>query len=174
LWPNGGAVGRTARLWKGQGGDAAEVIGVVRDMRERGLDGDPTLAVYLPAYGEMDATTLRVVIHTAGPPAEVTPVLRSLVASIDRTLPVSDVQTLEDAVSISTATRRFTLLLLVSFAGLALLLAIAGVYGVLAFAVARRRSEMAVRLALGARPGGLVQLTIRRGLLPVMRDLRSA
>ena len=99
---------------------------------------------------------------------DATPSLRAVVNAIDPTLPVSDVRSLEDVVASSVATRRFTMFLLATFAGLALLLALAGVAGVLAYSMARRTGELGVRLALGARPFGLVGLAMRRGLTPVL------
>ena len=96
------------------------MIGVVGDMRERGLENEMTLAVYFPAYGgAMDATTLNLVMHTRGKPGNVTPALRAIVSGIDPTLPVSNIRTLEEIVTASVATRRFTMLLVVTFAGLA-------------------------------------------------------
>lgn len=167
MWPGESAVGHTAILWKGQGELKAEVVGVVSDMRERGLESDPTLAVYIPVYGEMGATTMPLVIQTRGNPMDVIPSLRSAIGAIDPSLPLSDVRSLEEAVSSSVATRRFTMFLLTTFAGLALLLALAGVGGVLAYSMARRTGEMGIRLALGARHSGLVGLAMRQGLLPV-------
>ncbi len=168
MWPGQSAVGRTGILWKGQGDDKAEVVGVVSDMRERGLETDPTFAVYMPAYGNLDATTLPLVIQTRGNPMDATPSLRAVVNAIDPTLPISDVRSLEDVVASSVATRRFTMFLLATFAGLALLLALAGVAGVLAYSMARRTGEMGIRLALGARHSGLVSLAMRQGLTPVL------
>jgi putative ABC transport system permease protein len=171
MWPGQSAVGRTAILWKGQGQDEAEVVGVVSDMRERGLEEDPTFAVYIPAYGAMNATTLPLVIQTRGNPMDVVPSLRDAVHRIDASLPISDVRSLEEVVNRSVATRRFTMFLLATFAGLALLLALAGVGGVLAYSMARRTGEMGVRLALGARHSGLVALAMRQGLTPVVIGL---
>ncbi|HUR20239.1 MAG TPA: FtsX-like permease family protein, partial [Vicinamibacterales bacterium] len=168
MWPGERAIGRTGILWKGQGDDKAEVVGVVSDMRERGLETEPTFAVYLPAYGYLNVTTLRLVIQTRGNPTDATPSLRAVVNAIDPTLPISDVRSLEDVVSSSVATRRFTMFLLATFAGLALLLALAGVGGVLAYSMARRTGEMGIRLALGARHSGLVGLAMRQGLTPVV------
>jgi putative ABC transport system permease protein len=168
LWPGENPVGKTAILWKGQGNRRGEVIGVVSDMRERGLESDPTFAVYFPAYGALGATTLQLVMHTRGRPEDAAPLLRSIVAEIDRTLPVSGFRTLEEIVTQSVATRRFTMLLLVVFAGLALALALAGIYGVLAYSIARRTSELAVRIALGAEHRRILRLVVVEGMRPVM------
>ena len=100
-------------------------------------------------------------MHTRGRPESTIPVLRQTVAEIDSSLPLSDVRTLEEVVTRSLATRRFTMLLLVVFAGLAVVLAMAGVYGVLAYHVARRTAEIAVRLALGAAPARVLGQTFR-------------
>jgi putative ABC transport system permease protein len=168
LWRGEDPVGRTALLWKGQGNRKAEVIGIVGNMRERGLETDPTLAVYIPAYGALDATTLQLVMHTRGRPEAIVPALRGAVSSIDASLPVSGIRTLEEIVTSSVATRRFTMLLLAVFAGLALALALAGVYGVLAFTVARRTAEIGVRLALGAQRGQVLRRMFAYGLRPVV------
>ena len=171
LWPGRNPVGQTARLWKGQGDMPAEVIGVVGNMRERGLEQEPTFAVYLPAYGAMGVTSLQLVLHTRGAPEAVMPMLQGLVRGVDANLPVSDVRTLEDVVNRSVATRRFTMLLLSVFAGLAAVLAAAGVYGVLAYTVARRTAEIGVRLALGASPGHVLRRVFSAGMYPVAAGL---
>jgi predicted permease len=169
LWPGQNPVGRTAILWKGQGDLPAEVIGVVGNMRERGLERDPTLAVYFPAGGVLGGTTtLQFVMHTRGEPAAAVSALRSVVAGIDPQLPVSGIRTLEETVTESVAQRRFTMLLLIVFAVLAIALALAGVYGVLAYVVARQTPEIGVRLALGARPGQVVHHVFARGMRPVL------
>ena len=163
LWPGQNPIGKTAILWKGQGDNRAEVVGIVSDMRERGLEADPTLAVYFPAYGALATTTLQLVMHTKGRPEDVIPAVRTVVASVDPKLPISGIRTLDAIVASSVATRRFTMLLLVTFAGLALVLALAGVYGVLAYSIARRTPEMGVRLALGAQHGAGRQITGDQG-----------
>ena len=169
LWPGQNPIGRTAILWKGQNQRQGEVIGVVADMRERGLEADPTIAVYFPAYGDaMATTTLQLVTQTKGKPEDAVPAVRTAVASVDPGLPISSIRTLEELVTTSVATRRFTMTLLVTFAGLALVLALAGVYGVLAYSITRRTQEIGVRLALGAEHGRVLRSTILRGLRPVL------
>jgi putative ABC transport system permease protein len=169
LWPGQNPIGRTAILWRGQNQRQGEVIGVVADMRERGLEADPTIAVYFPAYGDgMATTTLQLVTQTKGKPEGAVPAIRTAVASIDPGLPISSIRTLEELVTTSVATRRFTMTLLVTFAGLALVLALAGVYGVLAYSITRRTQEIGVRLALGAEHGRVLRSTILRGLRPVL------
>ena len=98
----------------------------------------------------------------------VVPAIRSLVTSIDPNLPVSNVRTFDEVVTASVATRRVTMLLLVTFAGVALILALAGVYGVLAYSVARRTSEIGVRIALGADHRGVLRLVLAQGMRPVI------
>jgi putative ABC transport system permease protein len=167
LWPGRNAVGRTAILWRGQNQRQGEVIGVVSDMRERGLESDPTLAVYLPAYGGLAATTLRLAMQTRGDPEQFTSTLRSIIRGIDPTLPLSEVRTLDEVVQSSLAMRRFTMILLFTFAGIALMLGLAGVYGIVKYSLARRTSEIGLRLALGARPDAVLRLVMKQGLYPI-------
>jgi putative ABC transport system permease protein len=168
LWPGENPIGRTAILWKGQSNRPGEIIGVVGDMRERGLENDPTLAVYFPAGGAMDATTLQLVLHTGVPPRDIVPALRTVVAAVDPNLPVSNIRTLDEIVTASLGTRRMTMWLLTSFSGLALILALAGVYGVLAYTIARRTSEIGLRLALGAEHRNVLRSVVAHGMRPVV------
>jgi predicted permease len=167
LWPGQNPIGRTIILWKGQGDSRGEVIAVVADMRERRLDADPTLAVYFPTYGTAMGS-MQIVMHTRGRPQDVIPAARTVVAGVDASLPISNFRTLEEVVTASVATRRMTVMLLVIFAVLALVLALAGVYGVLAYSVVRRTVEIGVRLALGAEHRGVLRLVVAQGLRPVL------
>jgi putative ABC transport system permease protein len=107
------------------------------------------------------------VIRTRTEPTSITPDLRAAIVAIDPKVPVSNVRSLDDMVATSVATRRFTMLLLAGFAALALILALAGVGGVLAYTIARRTPEIGLRLALGAEHHGLLRFVLIQGLRPV-------
>ena len=170
LWAGGNAVGRTLTLWKGQSEIPAEVIGVIDDMRDWGLEAGNSRAVYIP-YRGTGASPVQVLVHTTGPPAAIVPRMRSILAELDAELPLSNIQTLDAMVGASTATRRFLMLMLGAFATVALLLALGGVYGVLSYSVARRRAEIGVRIALGSNRGGVLRLIMLQGMRPVLIGL---
>jgi predicted permease len=167
LWPGQDPVGRQAILWKGQGNRPAEVIGVVGSMRERGLSDPPTLAVYLPVYGS-GSDHMYFAIHTTSPKATLVPMLRTALSTIDRDLPLGAVRTLDEIVSESTASRRFTVVLLSSFAGLALTLALVGIFGVTSYSVSRQTAEIGVRVALGASGERVLRYIVLQGMKPVI------
>ncbi len=170
LWPGESAVGRRLVLWKGQGQSAGEVIGVVGDMRDWGLTDDPTYSVYFPVYGT-SLSPAYVVLHTTLSTATLVPMLRSVLAEVDPTVPISGATTLSEMVGSSVAARRFTMLLLAALAVVALILALAGIYGVLSYAVSQRRSEMGLRMALGASGRSVLRLVMLQGMQPVIIGL---
>ena len=167
LWPGQDPVGRQAILWRGQGNRPAEVIGVVGNMRERGLSEPPTLAVYLPAYGS-GPDHMFLAIHTTASTATLVPNLRATLSNIDPDLPLSNLRTIDEIVSASTASRRFTLVLLSAFAALALALSLVGIFGVTSYSVSRQTAEIGVRLALGASHDRVLRFIVVQGMKPVL------
>src|SRR5262249_20517024 len=152
--------------------DSAEVIAVVADQRERGLDSDPTLTVYLPSYGAGPGP-MQFAIHTAGSPTALTPTLRSILKDLDPNLPLSNVRTMDEIISRSVAPRRFNMFLITIFAAVALLLALVGVYGVLAYTVGRRTAEIGLRVALGATPAKILALIVGQGMRPILAGMAA-
>jgi predicted permease len=172
LWPGENPVGRQAILWRGQGNRPAEVIGVVGDMRERDLSQPPTLAVYLPAYGSGESH-LYFAIHTRASVDALTPMLRTTLSGLDPDLPLGSVQTLEEIVQASTASRRFNVVLLSAFAAIALALALVGIFGVTSYSVSRQTAEIGVRLALGASHRRVFRDIVLHGMKPVVAGVAA-
>jgi putative ABC transport system permease protein len=168
-WPDEDPLGRTF-LFQDR---ARTVVGVVRDIMVRGLERTSEPQMYLPSShapeGEFTFHDPKdLVIRTSGPPIAVLPAVREIVRAVDRDQPISDVMTLSDVLAAQTASRAAQLRVLVALAAVALLLAGLGIYGLLAYTVTQQRQEFAVRLALGAEPGGIARRVVRDGLSIVL------
>jgi putative ABC transport system permease protein len=136
-------------------------------MRERGLETDPTLAVYLPYLGS-NWSPIQFVVQTAGDPLASAPTMRTILSDLDPNLPLSDIETMDAVVNDSLSARRFNMLLLAIFAAAALLLALAGIYGVQSYSVARRTSEIGIRVAMGASDRTVLRQMMDQGMRPVL------
>lgn len=165
LWPGLDAVGRSLD----RNGTPFEVVGVVRDVRTD-ADKPAPLMMYRP-YWDWSPSRVRLVARSAGDPLTIAGAMRAAVRSADVNVPVQQFQTMRQLLDDSLAQRRLQTLLIGVFAGTALLLAAFGIYGVVACSVARRRSEMGLRIALGARAADLYSLVIRHGMRPVAGGL---
>jgi putative ABC transport system permease protein len=140
------------------------VVGVVGDVRLQGFDADVRPTAYWPP-AELPYTFATLVVRTEGDPRGAVADVREAVGSIDPEVPISSVRTMDERLADSVERSRFDALLLTIFAGVALLIAVVGVYGVVSYTVSRRTQEIGVRMALGATRGGVLRMILRRGLL---------
>jgi putative ABC transport system permease protein len=167
MWPGQDAVGRQIRTG-GFLGALSEVIGIAADSRAVDLARDDVLFAYLPYWLRAPFTTTgSLVVRTAVPPASLAAGIRRAVLGIDPSIAIPHVQTMEEVVDVSLADRRFELTLMIAFGAAAAVLAALGVYGVVAYAVARRGREMAIRIAIGATAADIRRLVLAEGLKPV-------
>jgi putative ABC transport system permease protein len=153
-------IGQAIRLW----GTARTIVGVVKDERINGLSREAPPAIYLPyrqapSFNGAEALLVR----TTAPTSTVGPSLRAAVRRIDPQLAVFGVKPLSEAVGESVAQQRFVMLLLIAFAGVAVILAAIGIHGILSYTVAQRRHELGIRVALGATPERVTGLVLGQG-----------
>jgi predicted permease len=178
FWPQGGALGKRIALFPPEplvpphmrpayARSLMTIVGVVADLRTLGLEMDPDPEVFAPVAqaGLQTQYSFFVVARITGNPLSHSRGIEAAIHSLDRSLPVGNMQSMETRLGNSLSQRRFVVFLLGLFAGLALFLALVGLYGVLAHIVNQRRQEMGIRAALGAGASDLVRLVVRQGLI---------
>jgi putative ABC transport system permease protein len=167
-WPGMSPVGKRIRL--GGTDEWIDVVGIVADVKHWGLEAPVNPELYLP-LSQYLSRGVTFVVAADGDPASLAPAVRERVRGLDPDLPLSGVKTMEDVASRSVASRRAGMILLAVFGGLALLLAAAGIHGVMSHLVALRTPEIGVRMTLGATPANVMGLVLREGTIQALIGL---
>jgi putative ABC transport system permease protein len=162
-WPNQDPVGRRVRFARDRTKPWTTVVGIIKDIKSDGLDIDGVPHIYVSTYQD-NGKRLSVVLRTSLPATQLEPQIRHEIQIIDPGLPVFGVSSMNDVLDRSLASRRFSADLVGGFAGLAVLLASIGIYGLLAYIVGQRSREIGIRMALGARRDDILRMFLRKGV----------
>ncbi len=162
-WPDRDPLGRRVRFARDPTKPWTTIVGIIKDIKSDGLDIDGVPHIYVSTYQD-NSKKLSVVLRTSLPTTLLEPQIRHEIQSIDPGLPVFNVSSMNDILDRSLASRRFSADLVGGFAGLAVLLASIGIYGLLAYMVGQRSREIGIRMALGARRDDILRMFLRKGV----------
>jgi putative ABC transport system permease protein len=168
FWPNQNPIGKHVIM--GRWTDPAEVMGLAADIKNKGLAQDTQAQLYL-AFPQLPWGNMNLLVRTAVAPLSMTSAVRAEISAVDLDQPVTSVQSVDEIMDNSRAQPRFLTWLLGIFSGTALVLAVIGIYGLLAYSVTQRQHELGIRLALGAQRGHILNLVIRQGLALAMAGI---
>lgn len=161
-WPNEEPVGK--RLTVGFEKAPREIIGVIGNVKQRALSAETRPEMYLPLL-QRPSGVMTIVVRANGDPLSLAAIARSQAHSLDPSLPVTNMKTMDEIFSASVEQQRFSTLLVGLFGGLAVVLAAIGIYGVMGYMVTQRKHEIAVRIALGAKTNQVLKLVLKDGLM---------
>ncbi|HMG35630.1 MAG TPA: ABC transporter permease [Blastocatellia bacterium] len=168
LWPGEDPIGKRVR--ESDSSPSTEVVAVVGDIRASALEKDPSAAMYLPYWqGDVsDLSDMSLMVRTDIDSQSMAGVLREEIRKLDAETPIAEMKTMERVVSESVSRRRSQMFLLSIFAGVAMLLAAVGIYGVVSYSVTERTNEIGIRLALGAERRDVFRLVLKEGMIPAL------
>jgi putative ABC transport system permease protein len=163
-WPGEDPLGKQITVHDGYFDGPREIVGIVRDFKQYEWTVEPIAEMYLPHYQSAEPRYMTLVVKSASDPMGLVAAVQSEVWNIDKNLPVSQIMSMEQAISDSVGQQRFNMLLLGIFAGLAMILAAIGIYGVMSYSVTQRTHEIGIRMALGASYSDVLWMIVKQGI----------